>query len=96
MGLILFPFKLTFALAGLPLRTSRFTLRLFGVRGTFALALGVGIGVLLAPRTGAETRRLLRKRYEEWQGERRAGGPAGASLPPWADRAEENDEAAGT
>ena len=39
--------------------------RLLGYRRMVVLGAGVGIGLLIAPRTGRETRELLRSRLEE-------------------------------
>ena len=74
MKLLLFPIRLvlgtTFFTVRTGTRTSRGTLRVLGVRGVLGLGAGVAVGLLVAPRTGAETRRRLRERYERWQSER--------------------------
>jgi hypothetical protein len=44
----------------MPLKLIRFGYALAGVKGVFWLALGVGIGLLIAPQTGAELRARLR------------------------------------
>lgn len=50
--------------------------RLVGYRRFVVLAIGVGIGMLLAPVTGEQLRRKLRQRFEE------RFGAAPASTPP--------------
>lgn len=75
MSIVLFPFKLVFFTATAPFRVVRLPIKVLGVRGVLALALGVGIGLVVAPRTGTETRAWLRERYEEWQVQ---GGPGSA------------------
>lgn len=62
MSLILFPFKLAITAVVVPFRVSRLWLRLFRVRGTLGFALGVVVGLLVAPRPGSETRRRLQER----------------------------------
>lgn len=73
MSLLLAPFRLVLFAVLLPVRLSRASARVFGLRGTLAFLLGVGVGVLVAPRPGEETRRVLRERLEEWR--RGAPGP---------------------
>lgn len=84
MSVILFPFKLVFAVVLLPLRIVQLPLKLFGFRGTLAFAAGVGVGLLVAPRPGEETREMLRERYEEWDRQRAEtwGPPAGSDTHP--------------
>ncbi len=48
----------------LPLKTARLALRLSGFSNTVMLLLGVGIGLLIAPTTGAEMRRRLREQMQ--------------------------------
>jgi hypothetical protein len=73
MNLLLFPFRLVFALLLTPVRVVRMPMKIFGLRGTVALGIGVGIGMLVAPRPGSETRRALRDWYDEMQGQRAVG-----------------------
>jgi hypothetical protein len=63
---MLFPIRL----ALLPVRISLRTARLLGLRRLMWLGAGVAVGLLVAPRTGAETRARLRQLLEE----RRTGG----------------------
>ena len=68
-------FKLLF----LPVKLVRFGMRLAGVKGLFWLAVGVGIGLLVAPERGADLRARLQARLAEARG----GGdamPADADL----------------
>jgi hypothetical protein len=60
-------FKLLF----LPFRIVRLLLRITGVKGGILLAIGVGVGLLVAPRKGAELRADLQARLSE-----RTGGGA--------------------
>jgi hypothetical protein len=60
-------FKLLF----LPFRIVRLLLRITGVKGGILLAIGVGVGLLIAPRKGAELRADLQARIAE-----RTGGGA--------------------
>lgn len=60
-------FKLLF----LPFRLVRLLLRITGVKGGILLAIGVGVGLLIAPRKGAELRADLQARIAE-----RTGGGA--------------------
>ena len=60
-------FKLLF----LPFRIVRLFLRITGVKGGILLAIGVGVGLLIAPRKGAELRADLQARIAE-----RTGGGA--------------------
>jgi hypothetical protein len=39
--------------------------RLLGIRRMFVFGLGIGIGLLIAPATGAETRERLRRKWDE-------------------------------
>jgi len=66
-------FRLLFS----PLRMIRLGVRLAGVRNTLLLAIGVGIGLLVAPRTGAEMRKELSARLEA-----RRGGPTPTPAAP--------------
>lgn len=54
-----------FTLLFLPFRTVRWFLKLSGVRGGLLLAIGIGIGMLIAPERGAILRARLRARIEE-------------------------------
>lgn len=54
-----------FTLLFLPFRILRWFLRLSGVRGGLLLAIGVGIGLLIAPERGVIMRERLRARLEE-------------------------------
>jgi hypothetical protein len=56
-----------------PLRIALFFARIFGYSRFFMFLLGVGVGLLLAPTTGAELRAKLRERIE-------AASGAGAEL----------------
>ncbi len=49
----------------LPLKTARMALRLTGLSNTLMLAVGVGVGLLIAPTSGAEMRRRLKERLDE-------------------------------
>lgn len=53
-------FKLLF----LPVRLAIGFLKLAGVRGTIFLALGVGVGLLIAPQRGEELRAQLQARLD--------------------------------
>ena len=66
IALLLLPFRLVLFALLTPLRVVRIPVKLFGYRGAFALGLGFGIGLVVAPRTGVETRQRLRQMYEEW------------------------------
>ena len=48
----------------LPVKATRTFVRLAGVRGALLLAVGVGIGLLVAPTSGARLRARLRNRLE--------------------------------
>ncbi len=61
----------------LPLKISWRMLRLAGLSNAVLLALGIGIGLLIAPTTGAELRRRLKERMDE-----RAQVGAGSSAQP--------------
>lgn len=54
----------------LPIKVTRTFVRLAGVRGALLLAIGVGIGLLVAPTSGARLRAKLQARLSE----RNAGG----------------------
>ncbi len=66
ISFLLFPFKLL-----------RWFLKLSGVRGGLLLAVGIGIGMLVAPERGAVLRARLKARIEE---QRR--GPVPESIDP--------------
>ena len=75
-------FRLLFFPIRLSLNLLRLSLRLTGTRNAFLVVLGVVIGLLIAPTSGAELRRRLQERMDE----RRSLGPDGpgtgsASLP---------------
>ena len=55
--------------------------RLFGYRRIFVFALGVAVGLLLAPVTGAELRNKLRELIE--------GDTATSDIAPWERRGDE-------
>lgn len=63
-----------FTLLFLPFRILRLLLRITGVRGGLLLAIGVGIGMMVAPRAGAELRTELQTRIAD-----RTAGAAGAA-----------------
>lgn len=65
-------FKLFFS----PLRLIRFGIRLAGLRNFTLLAIGVGIGLLVAPKTGAQFRQELSARLEQ-----RRGGSLNSATP---------------
>ncbi|MGI8757588.1 MAG: YtxH domain-containing protein [Acidimicrobiales bacterium] len=54
-------FKLLF----LPVRIVFWLLKFSGVKGALLLAIGVGIGMLIAPEAGAELRAKLQQRLED-------------------------------
>lgn len=54
-----------FPLIFLPVRLMRTFVRLSGVRGVLLLAIGVGIGLLIAPTSGARLRAKLMAKLEE-------------------------------
>jgi hypothetical protein len=60
-------FKLLF----LPLKVTKGGVKLLGVRNTLLIAVGVGIGLLVAPQTGAQARAKLKARLAA-----AGGGPA--------------------
>lgn len=55
----------------LPFKMARTFVRLAGIRGALLLAVGVGIGLLIAPTSGARLRAKLKSKIE-------AARPAGA------------------
>lgn len=68
--LVLLPFKLAFALVGItfragwavgkaPVKASRFTVKVLGIRGWLLFALGIALGLLFAPGPGRELRAKL-------------------------------------
>lgn len=61
-----------FTLLLLPLKIARTFVRLAGVRGALLLAVGVGIGLVIAPTSGARLRATLRARLEAVSGGRSA------------------------
>ena len=54
-----------FTLLFLPVKVLRWFLKLSGVRGGLLLAIGIAVGVLVAPERGAVMRARLRARIEE-------------------------------
>jgi osmotically-inducible protein OsmY len=71
IGLLLFPFRLVFGVGRLGFRTGRLTARstyrasrFVGLSRLLALGVGVAIGLLIAPTTGAELRDRLRRQWE--------------------------------
>jgi len=54
-----------FTLLFLPFKLLKWFLKLSGVRGGLLLAIGIGIGVLIAPERGAVLRARLQARIEE-------------------------------
>lgn len=54
-----------FTLLFLPFKLLKWFLKLSGVRGGLLLAIGIGIGMLIAPERGAVLRARLRARIEE-------------------------------
>ena len=54
-----------FKLITFPVRAVRTFVRLSGVRGAILLAIGVGIGLLIAPTSGARLRAKLVARLDE-------------------------------
>ena len=62
-----------FKLIALPFKTLRGAVRIAGVRNSLLLLAGVGIGLLIAPSTGATTRARLRHRIESARAKRTAG-----------------------
>ncbi len=69
-------FRLLFFPIRLSLKIPRLSVRLTGVSNALVLAIGVLVGLLLAPTSGAEFRRRLQERMDE----RRGAGPAGSSV----------------
>ena len=67
--LIFFPVRLT-------LKMLRLSLRLTGASNALLLGVGVLIGLLIAPTSGAQLRQRLQERIDE----RRGLGPEGAGL----------------
>lgn len=66
-----------FTLLFLPFKLIRWFLKLSGVRGGLLLAIGIGIGILIAPERGAVMRERLRARLEELQ-----NGPVPETIDP--------------
>lgn len=58
-GIIGSVFRIGFRLGGIPARLSGRAVRLVGIRGWLMLIVGVAVGALLAPMTGAELRAKL-------------------------------------
>lgn len=54
-----------FTLLFLPFKLLKWFLKLSGVRGGLLLAIGIGIGMLIAPERGAVLRARLRARIDE-------------------------------
>jgi hypothetical protein len=69
-------FRLLFLPIRLALKVLRLSLRMTGFSNAVMLALGVVIGLLLAPTSGAESRQRLQARLDE----RRNTGPVGVSV----------------
>jgi hypothetical protein len=69
-------FRLLLLPIRLPLKTAGLALRLAGLRNAIVLAIGIAIGLLIAPVTGAETRRRLKELMDE----RRTMGADGPSV----------------
>ncbi len=65
-------FRLLFS----PVRMIRFGIRLAGFRNSLLIGIGIAIGLLIAPKPGAELRQDLASRLEE----RRSGGGLGSSV----------------
>ena len=61
----------------LPFKITRLVIRLTGIRTTVLLGIGIGIGLLVAPTSGAELRRRLQERMDE-----RRTGPGSESAYP--------------
>ncbi|HEY4377991.1 MAG TPA: YtxH domain-containing protein [Acidimicrobiales bacterium] len=53
-----------FRLIFLPVRLVRLGVRLAGVKGSLLLLVGIGVGLLVAPTTGAQMRARLMERLE--------------------------------
>jgi len=71
IGLVLFPFRLVFGVGQLGYRTGRVTAqsgyragRFVGVSRLLTLEVGMAIGLLIAPTTGAELRDRIRRQWE--------------------------------
>jgi hypothetical protein len=69
-------FRLVFLPVRLSLKILRLSLRLTGTSNALLLGLGVVIGLLIAPTSGAE----LRQRLQERMDERRGLGPDGPGI----------------
>ncbi len=54
----------------LPLKIAKLAVRLTGISNTLLIGIGVAIGLLIAPTTGAEMRQRLQQRLDD----RRNGG----------------------
>lgn len=61
----------------LPIKVTRTFVRLAGIRGALLLAIGVGIGLLIAPTSGARLRAKLQARLNE-----RTGGDLAVDFDP--------------
>jgi hypothetical protein len=70
-------YKLLFS----PLRLVRFGIRLAGLRNFTLLALGVGVGLLVAPKTGAQFRQELAARLEQRRMTSGGGSPSPSPAP---------------
>ena len=69
-----------FKLIALPFKALRGAVRIAGIRNSLLIASGVGIGLLVAPTTGAQTRSRLRHRIESVRANRTDSLPADTEL----------------